>query len=142
MVSGVETAADRDQTTCVWRLRDRYGWREGIVVSGSADLLTAWHAARMGMSPRSRAAIDQRFGALIDKVRQARLADNLDALESACQTLLHHSTDRPVPPRLRQAWIDLREMLSRITPSAQGCLFGHDCACTSPPGERDRDEHR
>jgi hypothetical protein len=111
------------------------------VFSGSADLLTAWHTARVAIPPRSRAAIDQRFRAVIDKIRQARLADNLDALESACHALLRHSADHPVPPHLRGAWADLGQMLSSITPPAAGCLLGHDCACASSLGERDQDEH-
>jgi len=142
MVSGVETAADGDEAACVWRPRDPHGWREGVVVSGSADLLVAWQAARVAMSSRGRAALDQRFGALIDKIRQARLCDNLDAVESACHTLLRHMADRPVPPPLRQACVDLREMFSQITPTAPACLLGHDCACTSSLGQRERDEHQ
>src|SRR5690242_16671967 len=78
MVNSVEAAADGDNANCVWQPRDRRGWRNGVVFSGSADLLTAWHAAQLTTSPGSRAAADKMFEALIDRIRQARLRDSAD----------------------------------------------------------------
>jgi hypothetical protein len=129
-VSEVNIATDRESGACVWRVRDLRGWSEGILFSASADVLAAWYAARVTPTPRGRTAVDDRFGVMIDEIRQARRSDHADQLEFACRALLQHIADGSLPPQLRQSIADLRETLSWITPSAQECLLAETCACT------------
>jgi hypothetical protein len=107
MVGGVGTPADDDMATCDWQIRDRDGWRDGVVFSASASLLGAWHAASVTMPPQARAVTDKQLRGLVDRVRQARLTSDVDDIESACQTLLRQAAGRPMPAQLRRALADL-----------------------------------
>jgi hypothetical protein len=73
-----------DVTTdnCPWQIRDLRRWREGVLLTASADLLVAWHSPRC---PRNRRPPHRLRTDTIDEIRQARLADDLDRLETACR---------------------------------------------------------
>src|SRR5690242_15630003 len=111
MVGGMEISPDGDRATCDWQVRNVAAWRDGIVFSASADLLAAWHRARVTMPQRAQAAMDRQLDVLVDGVRQARLTSDVDEIESACEILLWHAAGHATPADLRQALVDLREML-------------------------------
>lgn len=105
--------ADTDDNTCPWQIRDRHGWRHTVLFTASADLLVAWYTASTSMQRRSWAAANRRFGALVQRVRTARLDRDVDELERACRVLLHHADARPVrTPLIRDAFTQLREGLA------------------------------
>ncbi len=92
-VSGMP--ADIDDNTCPWQIRDRDGWRHGVLFTASADFLVAWYTASATLHRRTWAAANRRYGALVRRVRQARLGGDVDELEQACCALLHHGQARP-----------------------------------------------
>jgi len=101
-----------DEETCIGQIRDRFGWRYGVLFSASADLLVA-HTARLCLPRRSFGLVGRRYGALVERVRQARLDEDLDGLERACRDLVRHLDAQPVHiPLIRAAVDDLREMLA------------------------------
>lgn len=121
--------ADTDDT-CPSQIRDRHGWRHGVLFSASADLLVAWYAASAGMHRRTWGTANRRFGALVRRVRQARLGGDVDGIEQACRALLHHAEARPVrAPLIRDAFTQLRRTLAWVAEDV--CLIGCD-TCQDP----------
>ncbi len=64
--------ADTDDNTCPWKIRDRDGWRHGVLFTASADLLVSWYTASASLHRRTWTAAHHRYGALLRRVRQAR----------------------------------------------------------------------
>jgi hypothetical protein len=127
-----------DATTdnCPGQIRDPQGWREGLLRTASADLLVAWHAATLNPHLAATSPAAYPFRDVIDDIRRARLADDLDQLETACRSLLD-LTDRYLSPTsaLRAALNELRRSLTSVDPSnAPICLVHGDAyAGRCPP---------
>src|SRR6266542_1637405 len=130
-VSGMP--ADTDDDTCPWQIRDRDGWRHGVLFTASADLLVAWYTATASLHRRTWATANHRYGTLVQRVRQARLRGDADELEQACRALLHHAQARPWrAPLIRDAFTQLHQTLAWVADDADICLIGGD-TCQHPP---------
>jgi hypothetical protein len=125
--------ADTDDNTCPWQIRNRDGWRHGVLFTASADLLVAWYAASATLHRRTWATANHRYGALARRIRRARLSEDVDELEQACRTLLHHAQARPMrAPLIRDAFTQLHQRLAWVADDADICLIGCD-TCQHPP---------
>ena len=125
--------ADTDDNTCPWQIRDRDGWRHGVLFTASADVMVAWYTASATLHRRTWATANHRYGALVRRVRQARLGGDVDELEQACRTLLHHAQARPMrAPLIRDAFTQLHQTLAWVADDADICLISCD-TCQHPP---------
>jgi hypothetical protein len=86
MVAGVDS--EQIESGGGWDVRDGQGWRSAVLSTASADVLVAWHAATLCLTPRTLSVLGRRYGALIYQLRQARLAGDLDHVEVICRALL------------------------------------------------------
>jgi hypothetical protein len=116
-----------DDGTCPWLVRDRQGWRQGVLFTASADLLITWYSTSQSMPRHTWATANHRYGILVQRVRRARLCGDVDDLEQACQALLHHTEARPASvPLIRDAFAQLRVALALVAAEANVCLIGCD----------------
>ncbi len=98
-----------------------------MLFTASADLLVAWYTASMSWHRHTWAAAHHRYGALVQRVRQARLGGDVDELEQACRALLHHAQARPVrAPLIRDAFTQLHQTLAWVADDTDICLIGSD----------------
>src|SRR4051812_47957149 len=76
---GAVVGAALTDRTSPWLIRDGAGWGAGTLFTASADLLVAWHTASSTTHRRAATSSTRRIRPLIDEVRRARLAAELDA---------------------------------------------------------------
>jgi hypothetical protein len=128
----------RPDPTCPWLVRDLGAWRRGVLLTASADLLSAWQATLRCLHPRTRATAARRYGQPVDSVCRARLTGDTHALSAACRALLDAATDQPPTRPLRTVLQRLREDIA-VADDPAPCLLAHDAptsACTSSRGSR------
>jgi hypothetical protein len=83
---------------------------------------------------RLRPSIPDRYGALVQRVRKARLGGDVDELEQTCRALLNCAQARPMrAPLIRDAFTQLHQTLAWLADDADDiCLIGCD-TCQHPP---------
>jgi hypothetical protein len=110
--------------SCPWQIRDLPGWRENALLTASADILVTWHTATLSREPAAMSPAADRLYDVIDEIRHARLAGDLDCLEAACRRMadLSHGS-LPASPLL-DALSQLRLNLASLDADpAQLCLI-------------------